>query len=272
MCFRCTIWWRQIQRNHIASVQKWCFRTVASAVNSTTPSVHFLTCQYSVLLLKQYSFIYFTHLALWMIKCTSECLFPVICVCVLHETYCLTLKTTATNMMCICMYWFRFTSTQEGKPIDTANCLSPRSYKKVRGGRAAFLARRWSCLPCCALKLVTTWPSSNMAAQTLPGSSSTAWLTVTVSVMAFDVLFVMTSNGSLNEVVICEICGNAVFAKEFHSEGIEHYGTWEQGDSLITTQTSLHWRLNVQIKVRVIHFYMTSEFLIMQGISISFLF
>lgn len=88
-------------------------------------------------------------------------------------------------MVCVCFHWFRFTFTQGGKPIGTANCLSPRSYKKVRVGRAVFPARRWSCLLCCALKPVTTWLSSSTAAQILPGSSSTAWLTVTVGVMAF---------------------------------------------------------------------------------------
>lgn len=88
-------------------------------------------------------------------------------------------------MVCSCLYWFRFTSTRGGKPIDTGSCLCPRSCKTVRGGRALFPARGWSCSLCCASKLVTTWPLSSMATQIPPGSSSTAWLTVTVGVTAF---------------------------------------------------------------------------------------
>lgn len=101
--------------------------------------------------------------------------------------------------VCVCLY-FRFTSTQDEKPIGTANCPSPRSYKKVRGGRAVFPARGWSCLLCCASRPVTTWPSSSTAAQILPGSSLTAWLTVMVGVMALLIFgFVMTSNWSLKQ-------------------------------------------------------------------------
>lgn len=87
--------------------------------------------------------------------------------------------------VCNCLYWCRFTSTRGGKPIGTANCLSPRSCKTVRGGRAVSPARGWSCSPCCASKPVTTWPSSSTATQIPPGSSSTAWPTVTVGVTAF---------------------------------------------------------------------------------------
>lgn len=84
----------------------------------------------------------------------------------------------------MCLYWFRFTSIRGEKPIDTANCPFPRSYKKVQAVRAVFPARGWSCSPCCASKPVTTWPSSSMAAQIQPGSSSTAWPTVMVRMMA----------------------------------------------------------------------------------------
>lgn len=76
---------------------------------------------------------------------------------------------------CFCMSWCRFTSIRGENPIDTVSCASPRSCKMVQGGRTAFPARGWSCLQCCALKQVTMWPLSSMAAQILPGSSLTAW-------------------------------------------------------------------------------------------------
>lgn len=77
---------------------------------------------------------------------------------------------------------YRFISIRGGNPISTVNCASPRSCKTVWGGRAAFPARRWSCLQCCALKQVTTWPLSSMAVQILLGSSLTAWLTEMVCI------------------------------------------------------------------------------------------
>lgn len=49
-------------------------------------------------------------------------------------------------------------------------------------GRAAFPTRGWSCLQCCALKQVTTWPLSSMAVQILLGSFLTAWLTEMVCI------------------------------------------------------------------------------------------
>lgn len=85
----------------------------------------------------------------------------------------------------VVLVYCRFTSIRGGKPIGMVSCPSPRSCKTVLGDRAVFPARGWSCLPCCASKLVTTWPLSNTAPQILPGSSSTAWLTVMVGVMAF---------------------------------------------------------------------------------------
>lgn len=87
--------------------------------------------------------------------------------------------------MCPCSPWFRFISTREGKLIGTVSCPCPKSYRTVRGGRACFPARGWSCSLCCASKPVTMWPLSSTAARTPPGSSSTAWLTVTVGVRAF---------------------------------------------------------------------------------------
>lgn len=99
----------------------------------------------------------------------------------LDSFYFLSLLYFSWNMLrtssCFCLSCYRFISIRGGNPISTVSCVSPRSCTTVWGGRAAFPARGWSCLQCCALKQVTTWPLSSMAAGILLGSSLTAWLT-----------------------------------------------------------------------------------------------
>lgn len=85
-------------------------------------------------------------------------------------------------MSCFFLSSYRYISIQGGSPISTASCVSQKSCKMVSGGRAAFPARGWSCLQCCALKQATMWPLSSTAAQILLGSSLTAWLTEMVCI------------------------------------------------------------------------------------------
>lgn len=119
---------------------------------------------------------------------SSDCIRVAIPICMPHKNplRCFLFPLTRPQQRILCVMefiwsrWSRFTSTQRGKPIDMANCPSPRSCKKVRGVRAAFPARGWSCSLCYASRPVTTWPSSSTAPQIPPGSSSTVWLTATV--------------------------------------------------------------------------------------------
>ena len=121
--------------------------------------------------------------------------------------------------MCNSLFRFRFTSTRGGKPIGTANCPSPRSCKTVRGGRAVSPARGWSCSPCCASKPVTTWPLWSTAAQIPPGSSSTAWPTVTVGVTASGrCVLIWYQTDPWNEVVM-----NRMYRKLFLQHGRKNF-------------------------------------------------